>query len=33
VINCAGLHCDRVARMDGVEPPVRIIPFRGDIAS
>ncbi len=30
VINCAGLHCDRVARMDGVEPPVRIIPFRGD---
>ncbi len=30
VINCAGLHCDRVARMDGIEPPVRIIPFRGD---
>jgi L-2-hydroxyglutarate oxidase len=30
VINCAGLQCDRVARMDGVEPPVRIIPFRGD---
>jgi L-2-hydroxyglutarate oxidase len=30
VINCAGLHCDRVARLDGIEPPVRIIPFRGD---
>jgi L-2-hydroxyglutarate oxidase len=30
VVNCAGLQCDRVARMDGVEPPVRIIPFRGD---
>jgi L-2-hydroxyglutarate oxidase len=30
VINCAGLQCDRVARMDGIEPPVRIIPFRGD---
>ncbi|MBM4025779.1 MAG: L-2-hydroxyglutarate oxidase, partial [Planctomycetes bacterium] len=32
VINCAGLQCDRVARMDGIEPPVRIIPFRGDYA-
>jgi L-2-hydroxyglutarate oxidase LhgO len=30
VVNCAGLQCDRVARMDGIEPPVRIIPFRGD---
>jgi L-2-hydroxyglutarate oxidase LhgO len=30
VINCAGLQCDRVARMDGIEPPIRIIPFRGD---
>ena len=30
VVNCAGLQCDRVARMDGVEPPIRIIPFRGD---
>jgi L-2-hydroxyglutarate oxidase LhgO len=30
VVNCAGLHCDRVARMDGIEPPIRIIPFRGD---
>jgi L-2-hydroxyglutarate oxidase len=30
VINCAGLHCDRVAKLDGVKPGVRIIPFRGD---
>jgi L-2-hydroxyglutarate oxidase LhgO len=30
VINCAGLQCDRVARLDGIEPPVRIISFRGD---
>jgi len=30
VINCAGLQSDRVARMDGVESRVRIIPFRGD---
>lgn len=30
VINCAGLQCDRVARLDGVKPGVRIIPFRGD---
>lgn len=30
VINCAGLQCDRVARMDRVDPGVRIIPFRGD---
>jgi len=30
IINCAGLQSDRVARLDGVEPGVRIIPFRGD---
>jgi len=30
VINCAGLQCDRIAKMDGVEPEIRIIPFRGD---
>ena len=30
VINCAGLQCDRVARMDNVEPDVKIVPFRGD---
>jgi len=30
IINCAGLQSDRVARMDGIDPPVRIVPFRGD---
>ena len=30
MINCAGLHADEVARMAGVEPEVRIIPFRGE---
>ena len=30
VINCAGLHCDRVAEMGGVEREMRIVPFRGE---
>jgi L-2-hydroxyglutarate oxidase LhgO len=30
IINCAGLHCDRVAWMDSVDPKMRIVPFRGD---
>lgn len=30
IINCAGLQCDRIARMDSVEPKMRIVPFRGD---
>lgn len=30
VINCAGLHCDRVARLCGINPEVRIVPFRGE---
>ncbi len=30
VVNCAGLHCDRVARLAGATPEVRIIPFRGE---
>ncbi|MCC7475999.1 MAG: L-2-hydroxyglutarate oxidase [Pirellulales bacterium] len=30
IINCAGLHCDRVARLSGVVPSARIIPFRGE---
>lgn len=30
VINCAGLQCDRVARLCGVDADVRIIPFRGE---
>lgn len=30
LVNCAGLHADRVAAMMGVEPGVRIVPFRGE---
>ena len=30
VINCAGLQSDRIARLDGVDAGMRIIPFRGD---
>src|SRR4030042_6104915 len=30
IINCAGLQCDRVAKICGVEPKMRIVPFRGD---
>jgi (S)-2-hydroxyglutarate dehydrogenase len=30
MINCAGLHSDRVARMAGEKPPCRIVPFRGE---
>jgi (S)-2-hydroxyglutarate dehydrogenase len=30
LINCAGLHSDRVARLMGVEPDVQIVPFRGE---
>jgi len=30
LVNCAGLHADRVARLCGVEPGVRIVPFRGE---
>lgn len=29
-INCAGLYCDRIARLAGEEPPCRIVPFRGE---
>ncbi len=29
-INCAGLQSDRVARMAGLDPDVRIVPFRGE---
>lgn len=29
LVNCAGLHCDRVARMTGERPAARIVPFRG----
>jgi L-2-hydroxyglutarate oxidase len=30
LINCAGLHSDRVARLAGVNPQARIVPFRGE---
>jgi (S)-2-hydroxyglutarate dehydrogenase len=30
VINCAGLHSDRVSRLAGEEPEVMIVPFRGE---
>jgi L-2-hydroxyglutarate oxidase len=29
-VNCAGLHSDRLARLAGLTPEVRIIPFRGE---
>ena len=30
LVNCAGLHSDRVARLCGVDPGTRIVPFRGE---
>ncbi len=30
LVNCAGLHADRIAAMAGVEAGVRLIPFRGE---
>jgi L-2-hydroxyglutarate oxidase len=30
LVNCAGLQSDRVAKMCGVEPGLKIIPFRGE---
>ncbi|MEY9847693.1 L-2-hydroxyglutarate oxidase [Streptacidiphilus sp. MAP5-3] len=30
LVNCAGLQSDRVARMAGDEPGLRIVPFRGE---
>jgi L-2-hydroxyglutarate oxidase len=30
LVNCGGLQCDRLARMAGEDPEVRIVPFRGD---
>lgn len=33
IINCAGLHSDRVARLAGHRLDIRIIPFRGDYYS
>jgi L-2-hydroxyglutarate oxidase len=30
LVNCAGLHSDRVARMAGLTPKATIVPFRGE---
>jgi L-2-hydroxyglutarate oxidase len=30
LINCAGLHSDRISRLAGLQPGVRIVPFRGE---
>ena len=29
-VNCGGLQCDRVARLAGVHPQAKIVPFRGE---
>lgn len=30
LVNCGGLHCDRIAQMAGEQRKVRIVPFRGE---
>ena len=30
LINCAGLHCDRIGKLAGEQPEDRILPFRGE---
>jgi L-2-hydroxyglutarate oxidase LhgO len=30
LINCAGLHSDRLTRVAGSKPPAQIVPFRGE---
>jgi L-2-hydroxyglutarate oxidase len=30
LINCAGLHSDRIARLGGAKPDAQIVPFRGE---
>jgi len=30
IINCAGLHSDRVAKLSGADPGAQIVPFRGE---
>ncbi len=30
LINCAGLHCDRVAKLATADSPAKIVPFRGE---
>jgi L-2-hydroxyglutarate oxidase LhgO len=29
LVNCAGLYCDRIGRLAGEKPSLRIVPFRG----
>jgi len=33
MINCGGLHCDRIARLAGAQPDLQIVPFRGEYYS
>ena len=30
LVNCTGLHSDRVARLAGIDPGAKIVPFRGE---
>jgi L-2-hydroxyglutarate oxidase len=30
LVNCGGLHCDRIAKLCGVNPGLQIVPFRGE---
>lgn len=30
IVNCGGLHSDRIAKACGIEPNIQIIPFRGE---
>jgi L-2-hydroxyglutarate oxidase len=30
LVNCAGLHADRIARAAGLQPDLQIVPFRGE---
>jgi L-2-hydroxyglutarate oxidase len=30
LVNCAGLHSDRIAKLAGLNPDARIVPFRGE---
>ncbi len=30
LVNCAGLHADRIAKLEGTRPEVQVVPFRGE---
>ncbi|MFA5505528.1 MAG: L-2-hydroxyglutarate oxidase [Vulcanimicrobiota bacterium] len=30
LVNCGGLHCDRICRLSGGKPPLKIVPFKGE---